>query len=72
MIFTDVCNIFWFWFNLGGFYDINIFLEVHMPWTSLVAQWLGIHLPTQGTRVQALGREDPTCHGATEPMCHNY
>ena len=39
---------------------------------SLVAQWLGIHLPVQGTRVQALVREDPTCHRATKPVCHNY
>ena len=51
--------------------------------TLLVAQWLRIHLPMQGTRVWALVREDPTCHGATkpvrhywacalEPMSHNY
>ena len=39
---------------------------------SLVAQWLRIHLPMQGTRVQALVREDPTCHGTTKPVCHNY
>ena len=40
--------------------------------TSLVAQWLRIHLPMQGTRVQALVREDPTCRGAAKPMHHNY
>ena len=40
--------------------------------TSLVAQWLRIHLPMQGTRVRALVREDPTCCGATKPMHHNY
>ena len=40
--------------------------------TSLVAQWLRIHLPMQGTRVQALDLEDPTCHGATGPVHHNY
>ena len=39
---------------------------------SLVAQWLRIQLPMQGTRVRALVREDPTCCGATKPMCHNY
>ena len=39
--------------------------------TSLVAQWLRILLPMQGTRVQALLQEDPTCHGATKPMHHN-
>ena len=26
----------------------------------------------QGTRVQALAREDPTCCGATKPVRHNY
>ena len=40
--------------------------------TSLVAQWLRIRLPMQGTRVQALVREDPTCRGATKPVRHNY
>ena len=40
--------------------------------TSLVVQWLRIHLPLQGTRVRALVREDPTCRGATKPMRHNY
>ena len=40
--------------------------------TSLVAQWLRICLPMQGTRVRALVREDPTCRGATKPMRHNY
>ena len=38
----------------------------------LVAQWLRICLPMQGTRVQSLVQEDPTCHGATEPVRHNY
>ena len=41
-------------------------------WTSLVAQWLRIRLPMQGTWVRALVREAPTCHGATKPVCHNY
>ena len=41
----------------------NDFLE-----TSLVAQWLRIRLPTQGTRIQALVREDPTCRRATKPV----
>ena len=40
--------------------------------TSLVAQWLRIRLPMQGTRVRALVQEDPTCHRATKPVCHNY
>ena len=41
-------------------------------WASLVAQWLRIRLPMQGTRVRALVQEDPTCHGAAKPVRHNY
>ena len=41
-------------------------------WASLVEQWLRVHVPLQGTRVQALVREDPTCRGATKPVRHNY
>ena len=26
----------------------------------------------QGTQVRALVWEDPTCHGATRPVSHNY
>ena len=39
---------------------------------SLVAQWLRICLPMQGTWVRALVWEDPTCRGATGPVSHNY
>ena len=39
---------------------------------SLVVQWLRIRLPMQGTRVPALVHEDPTCHGVTKPLGHNY
>ena len=34
---------------------------------SLVAQWLRICLPMQGTRVRALVWEDPTCRRAAGP-----
>ena len=44
----------------------------NVNWASLVVQWLRIRLPMQGTRIQALVQEDPTCHGATKPMHHNY
>ena len=40
--------------------------------TSLVAQWLRIRLPIQGTRVWSLVREDPTWRRATKPVCPNY
>ena len=35
---------------------------------SLVAQWLRICLPIQGTRFRALVWEDPTCRRACEPQ----
>ena len=38
----------------------------------LVAQWLGVCLPVQGTRVQALVWKDSTCRRATRPVSHNY
>ena len=41
-------------------------------WASLVAQWLRIRLPMQGTCVRSLVQEDPTCCGATKPVHHNY
>ena len=39
--------------------------------TSLVLQWLRIHLPVQGTQVQPLVREDPMYHGAAKLVCHS-
>ena len=40
--------------------------------TSLVVQWLRIHLPMNGTQVRSLVRENPMCCGATKPTCCNY
>uniref|UniRef100_A0A8C9BHH2 Prune exopolyphosphatase 1 n=1 Tax=Phocoena sinus TaxID=42100 RepID=A0A8C9BHH2_PHOSS len=37
---------------------------------SLVAQWLTVRLPVQGTRVRAPVREDPTCRGAESRPIH--
>ena len=47
-------------------------LKIYVKGTSLGAQWLRICLPMQGTQVQSLVREDPTCREATNPVCHNY
>ena len=33
-----------------------------------MVQWLRICLAMQGTPVRSLVQEDPTCHGATEPV----
>ena len=52
-------------------YSSLIFIDKLCSRASLVTQWLRICLPMQGTRVQALVREDPTCHGATKPVHHN-
>ena len=51
---------------------VDMTIKIMQKWASLVAQWLRICLPMQGTRVQALVREDPTCCGAAKPMRHNY
>ena len=51
--------------------DVNLVKNLNRG-ASLVAQWLRIHLPMQGTWVRALVWEDPTCHGATKPVRHNY
>ena len=48
-------------------YNLNYLTEI-----SLVAQWLRILLPMQGTWVPSLVREDPTCCEAAKPMHHNY
>lgn len=37
---------------------------------SLVVPWLASCLAMQRTAVQSLVREDPACHGATEPVGH--
>ena len=53
-------------------YACALSLKLSQFWTSLVAQLLRISLPMQGTRVWTLVWEDPTCRGATKPVCHNY
>ena len=59
-----------------NFYDLQEHSKITLikkeSWASLVAQWLGICLPMQGTRVRALVWKDPTCRGATKPVSHNY
>ena len=46
-------------------------LKCNLSWASLVAQWLRVCLPMQGTWVRALVWEDPTCRRATGPVSHN-
>ena len=52
--------------------EIQLKVWIKTIGASLVAQWLRIRLPMQGTWVRALVWEDPTCHGATKPVRHNY
>ena len=63
----DHCTTIWMYFIL-----LNCTLKKWLRWASLVAQWLRICLPMQGTRVRALVWEDPTCRGVAGPMSHNY
>ena len=37
-----------------------------------MVQWIRIHLPVQGLRVQSLVQEDPTCLEVGKPMCRYY
>ena len=64
-----VCSfILWFY----HIQNLEFFLMLKKVGTSLVAQWLRICLPIQGSRVRALVQGDPTCPGATKPVRHNY
>ena len=58
------------WNSVGNkeLHDFKIYIHR----TSLMVQWLRIHLPMQGTQVWSLVWKDSTCLGATKPMCHNY
>ena len=49
-----------------------IFIKKLLKGTSLVVQWLRIHLPMRGTWIPSLIWEDPPCRGATKPVCRNY
>ena len=55
-----------------GLGKVSCRIKMSHPGASLVAQWLRVCLPMQGTRVRALVWEDPTCRGATRPVSHNY
>ena len=60
-----------YFYRLETEYQVFIVFKITYR-TSLVEQCLRICLPMQGTRVQALVWEDPTCCGATKPMVrHN-
>ena len=56
----------------SSYKSIRQILQYKNYGTPLVVQWLRTCLPVQGTWVQAPVQEDPTCHGATKPLRHNY
>ena len=51
---------------------LRVLIKLTHVETSLVVQWLRIHLPVQGMWVQSHIWEDPTCHGTTKPVHLNY
>ena len=54
-------------------YQIIPLCTLNLIWqTFLVVQKLRIHLPIQGTQIQSLLQEDPTCHNAAKPVYHSY
>ena len=60
-------------FQLFHLLSFKSLIKKQYAWgASPVAQWLRILLPMQGTWVRSLGREDPTCYGATKPVLHSY
>ena len=75
--FNFLSNIFYLMgkdmFHIWLTYNLSIFLlSWKRYWASLVAQWLRVCLPMQGTRVRALVWEDPTCRGAAGLVSRNY
>ena len=67
----DIHDSWCFFFYLMLLHQISPKINLKNKRISLVAQLIRIHLPTQGTWVQSLVREDSTCRRATKPM-HNY
>ena len=52
--------------------SLNMKIKKNTHRASLVAQQYRTLLPMQGTRIQSLTPEGPTCLGATEPVHHSY
>ena len=72
---SNCCEVCCQLINCHFFVIIYLFLltslKIRMAGASLVAQWLRVCLPMQGTQVRALVWEDPTCRGAAGPVSHN-
>ena len=75
-VWSCLCLKFCYFVHHGFFFAlILIFLKycikIFILGASQVSQWLRICLAMQGTLVRSLV-QDPTCHGATKPVHHNY
>ena len=46
--------------------------QTRCTWDFPVVQWMGVQLPTQGTRVQSFVQEESICQVAVRPAPHNY
>ena len=58
--------------SIHGIFQARVLEWGAIAFSTLVVQWIEIHLSVQGTWVQSLVREDPTCHGAMKPVRHDY
>ena len=54
------------------FLSVSIFLKEYETGSSLMVQWIKIHLPMQKTQVQSLFKQYSTFCEATKSMHHNY
>ena len=58
---------------MGSIFSLSITpFKSQILGTSLVVQWLGVHLPMQAPQTWSLIQEDPTSQGVNKPMCHSY
>ena len=74
VLFVHNYNLLLTWRNLRQIFsqDFELRADFHMKiiGASLEVQWLRIRHAMQGTRVRSLIQGNPSCLGATKPVCH--
>ena len=50
-------------------FELRQTANIRFSRTSLVVEWIGVHLPMQGTWVLSLFWEYPSCSRVTKSMC---